>query len=174
MGATTYGRRYLRRLERATSEKLAWAVDQYITTVDHRHFAWEGGDWHPVLARDGHCGLEGRYASCSLLFGQGGYRRDPLRGACHECDVRGGELHRWGCTRLATAMEMLSPDYWPRPVHRPLWLDDQRRNVSVFARSTVLIALALDVPFDAMPPLRADPPPHGPGHWSYWTRAEEP
>ena len=89
MGSTVYGRRYLRRMERALGEQLVHAVDNLVTTVDHRHFAWDGQEWHPVEPADGLCGLEGRYASCGLLFGTAGYLRGLMRGPCHECRTHG-------------------------------------------------------------------------------------
>jgi hypothetical protein len=58
-------------------------------------------------------------------------------------------------------MAAVNPDYWPRPVHRPMWLDDPRRDrVNMRTRATHQIALALDVPIELMGI-------HG-NHWSSW------
>jgi len=163
MGSTVYGRRYLRRMERALGEQLVHAVDNLVTTVDHRHFAWDGQEWHPVEPADGLCGLEGRYASCGLLFGTAGYLRGLMRGPCHECGAGPGALHRWNCRRLAAAMGMVPPDYWPRPVHRPMWMDDTRRRVKTHTKAMAELAIRMDTPFEAvfmrsrkMPPVNVE------------------
>lgn len=37
-------------------------------------------------------------------------------------------LHRADCAKLLSLLAYVNPDYWPRPVHRPLWIDDPRRS----------------------------------------------
>lgn len=180
MGAVVYGRRALRRFERQTGERIVWATGPFLTTVDHRHLAWTGERWTELeqSGTDGPgspCGL-GRtaLASCTFLFGEveRGFTRGLMRGPCRYCAAGDSELHRWDCTKLDELMQRVNPDYWPRPVHRPMWLDDPRRRVGVLTKAVVHLALGLDVPFDLMMPSWADPP--GPGHWSHWVRTEEP
>lgn len=158
MGLQVYGRRALRRFERETGERIVHAVDAggtTLTTVDHRHLAWTGERWAELAQYDlgGHphwpdCGLATRLSSCSLLFGQveSGVHRGLMRGPCPECQATCSQLHRWNCGRLAQAMAVVPPDYWPRPVHRPQWLDDPRR----VAALTLRLAYTMDVPVEVL------------------------
>lgn len=136
MGATVYGRKALRRFERETGERLVHASDGFVTTVDHRHLIWLGERWSELEPGvNGGCGIWPRRSSCDLLFGDstpgGGFGTELLRGPCRECDATCGMLHRWDCSRLDRALDMaVNPDYWPRPIHRPLWYDDPRRTPS--------------------------------------------
>lgn len=172
MAITVYGRRAIRRMERETGEQLAWAAGPYVTTVDHRHLLWTGERWSELEQPDytGGCGVS--LSSCRWLFGEVdyGFTRGLLRGPCRACGVGHGELHQWNCDKLNGLMGYVNPDYWPRPVHRPQWLDDPRRDrVSVRTRSMYQLALGLGVPIDLLS--------HQPGavnHWSAWRSQEEP
>ena len=134
-----YGRRAIRRIERATGERIVHAVEAaggtMATTVDHRHLA-EALGWAAVCWRtptDCGAGL----SSCRDLFGrdEAGAPRHFMRGACWWCDVGPAELHRAWCPLLSRLLgwRSINPDYWPRPVHRPLWRDDPRRRLVVQA-----------------------------------------
>lgn len=139
VGITVYGRRAIRRIERATGERVVHAVETaggtMATTVGHRHLA-EALGWAAVCWRTPtDCGAN--LWSCRALFGADGTgaRVHFMRGACPDCRVGPGELHRAVCPALADllAAPTINPDYWPRPVHRPLWRDDPRRRLVVQA-----------------------------------------
>lgn len=176
----THSRKGLRRLERATGERLVWSTGNWVTTIDHRHLVWDGTDWHPIpdqeaaatVAGYSPCGLPTNLASCQWLFGEPehGFTRGLMRGPCRKCGVGCSELHRWDCAKLDSLMGYVNPDYWPRPVHRPQWMDDPRRDrVNPYTQSAFSIALALNVPIE----LVGIPKPGGPNHWSHWLRPEE-
>ena len=169
MGAIVYGRRALRRFERETGEQIVHAVGPYLTTVDHRHLGWTGERWTELEPLDGHCGLPVRFSSCYELFGNGpGWQRQLMRGLCHDCGTASGALHRWDCDRLSRLMAWVNPDYWPRPVHRPRWMDDPRCPASRTAL-TLRLAVELDVPPELLIV------GVGANHWDVWVRpGEEP
>lgn len=175
MGATTYGRRALRRLERATGERLAWATGPWVTTIDHRHFGWDGHDWHPLPPNPAPanpnitptCGLPTRLSSCTWLFGDprdGSHTTGLMRGPCRACDAACGELHHWQCSRLVWLLGAVNPDYWPRPVHRPMWVDDAR--LSSRLRLLVQLGRELGVPYELLAATG------GAGHWTFGTQVE--
>lgn len=136
MGATVYGRRALRRFERETGEQLVHA-SSILTTVDHRHLAWDGDGWMVLPQTTDDCGtqiyLGYGLTHCHYLFGEPrlGFTRGLMRGPCRTCGVDCGQLHRWDCAKLDRLIEHVNPDYWPKPVHRPLWQDDPRRRPGV-------------------------------------------
>lgn len=135
MSATVYGRRAIRRIERETGEKIVHMSGPFATTADHRHLGWTGEEWVELAQTSDDCGIVSLVgyglSSCSWLFGDSrfGFARGLMRGPCSQCGVGCGELHRWDCGRLNTLMTHVNPDYWPRPVHRPMWQDDPRRRV---------------------------------------------
>lgn len=172
----TYSRKSLRRLERATGEKIVWSTGNWVTTVDHRHSVWDGTDWHPIEDQEAaatvpgysKCGLPTALSSCEWLFGEPefGFTRGLMRGPCKTCGVGCSQLHRWDCAKLSSLMEYVNPDYWPRPVHRPMWMDDPRgQHIDHGTRGVFQVALAMDVPVE----LIGIPSP-GTNHWSHWTR----
>lgn len=178
MGVQVYGRRAIRRFERETGEQIVHAVNlggTILTTRDHRHLAWTGEQWTELEQSDGGndnpwpaCGLATRLSSCSLLFGEAkhGVHRGFMEGPCSTCGVDCSQLHRADCSKLATilALPSVNPDYWPRPVHRPLWLDDDRCPSTPGAlRMRLFYTLA--VPIEAMT--------QGAhlNHWAYWEGA---
>lgn len=134
MSVTVYGRRAIRRIERATGEKIVHATGPWATTVDHRHLAWTGDEWAELHQLSFDCGLPTRLSSCGWLFGESdhGFTRGLMRGPCRSCGAICGELHRHDCSKLATILgsSAVNPDHWPRPVHRPMWQDDPRRRMS--------------------------------------------
>ncbi len=129
MGATVYGRRALRRFERETGEQLVHAAWSFLTTIDHRHLARAGEEWVELHQLSFDCGLPTQLSSCRWLFGEPehGFTRGLMRGPCRTCGVDCGQLHRWDCAKLDELVGHVNPDYWPRPVHRPMWQDDPRR-----------------------------------------------
>lgn len=153
----TNSRKGLRRLERTTGEKLVWATGEWVTTVDHRHLRWSSLNcrWYEMLEQDAAatvpgyspCGLPVALSSCRWLFGEPefGFTRGLMRGPCSQCGVGCSQLHRWDCDRLSSLMEYVNPDYWPRPVHQPMWIDDSWRMVALRTRAVAKLALALDV-----------------------------
>lgn len=170
----THSRKGLRRLERATGERLVWATDNWVTTVDHRHlFQGTGGQWYPIEDQEAaatvpgysKCGLPTALSSCEWLFGEFefGFGRGLMRGPCHKCGVGCGELHRWDCEKLSSLMDYVNPDYWPRPVHRPMWMDDPRCPSSR-TTLTLRLAITMDVPYELLL-TGADT-----NHWSYRER----
>lgn len=172
MGATVYGRRALRRFERETGEQIVHAMGPYLTTVDHRHLGWTGDEWVELVQTvSDQCGLAVQFSSCSTLFGDASgdcgerYHNGLMRGPCGVCGVGCGQLHLWDCARLDTLLGWVSPDYWPRPVHRPRWLDNPRCPSSVTALS-LRLAWTMDVPIEA---LMTGAPVN---HWDHWQRAE--
>lgn len=148
MGATVYGRRAIRRFERQTGEQIVHAAGPFVTTVDHRHLAWTGEHW-TELEQDTHCGVS--LSSCRALFGEvdHGVHRGFMRGPCGTCGVGCSMLHRADCAKLAGLLgwPSVNPDYWPRPVHRPMWMDDPR---PLPRRTAYELAFTLDVPVEAM------------------------
>lgn len=177
MGLHVYGRRALRRFERETGEQIVHAVGPYVTTVDHRHLGWNGAKWvdmaifAPQWPHNDPCRLPVRLSSCTTLFGDlsGGcgqhFHSGLMRGPCRECGVGCGQLHLWDCARLDTLLGWVNPDYWPRPVHRPRWLDDPRCPSS-HAALTLRLAWEMDVPVEA---LLTGAPRH---HWAHWERLQ--
>lgn len=131
MGATVYGRRAIRQFERETGLKVVHSTG-ILTTIDHRHLGWDGERWIELEPFDGSpCGVWPPQSSCSILFGRDadGRRTHFMRGECLTCGAGSGELHRWDCPTLDMLLSWssINPDYWPRPVHRPMWQDDPRR-----------------------------------------------
>ena len=168
----TNSRKGLRRLERATGEKLVWATGSFVTTIDHRHLLWTGEHWSELEQPDmeGGCGMWPRLSSCEWLFGEPefGFTRGLMRGPCKTCGVGCSELHRWNCGKLNELMTFVNPDYWPRPVHRPQWMDDLRsEHIDYGTRGAFQLALATNVPIE----LIGIPNP-GTNHWSYWLGPE--
>lgn len=168
MGATIYGRRALRRFERETGEQVVHAMGPYLTTVDHRHLAWTGERWTELEPFDGHCGLPTRLSSCYELFGDGGYYTGLMRGPCRICGVGCGQLHMWDCGKLGRLLAWVNPDYWPRPVHRPRWLDDPHAPRSA-AALMLRLAYTMGVPVEV---LLAGAPRSDWAHWEDGTAAE--
>ncbi len=133
MSITVYGRKSIRRFEREIGEKIVHASGEWVTTLDHRHFWWDGCAWQQLpLQPDSEypCGVP-YLSSCSLLFGrdENGHSTHFMRGACSgSCGAGPGRLHAWDCTHLRYLLEFrsINPDYYPRPVHRPMWMDDPR------------------------------------------------
>jgi hypothetical protein len=171
MGVTVYGRKAIRRVERETGERIVHVAGGWFTTVDHRHFGWDGAAWQPLAqvpaGRYGSpCGLPVALSSCRWLFGEPehGFTRGLMRGPCGTCGVGCSMLHRADCTKLLSLLSHVSPDYWPRPVHRPQWIDDPRR-VRTANHSSLEMAYLLDVPIEA---LLTGAPPHD---WAYWESA---
>lgn len=157
MAAIVYGRKALHRFERETGERLVWAAGPWVTTIDHRHLARADDGWHEIPDQDAAatvpgyspCGLPTALSSCRWLFGEPefGFTRGLMRGPCGQCGVGCSELHRWDCGRLNSLMTYVNPDYWPRPVHRPMWMDDPRCPTS---RTALMLRLAItmDVPVE--------------------------
>jgi hypothetical protein len=135
MGAAVHGRKAIRRVERETGEQIVHMASGWFTTVDHRHFGWDGAAWRPLIAQiqigryGSPCGLPVALSSCRWLFGEPeeGFTRGLMRGPCGTCGVGCSMLHRADCIKLLSLLAYVNPDYWPRPVHRPLWADDPRR-----------------------------------------------
>lgn len=157
MGATIYGRRAIRRVERETGLQIVHMGGAMLTTVDHRHYLRTlNGGWGELTQTADSC-MGGRYAygysSCRMLFGEPdiGFTRGLLRGPCRTCGVGCSELHRWNCAKLNEVIRWpsLNPDYWPRPVHRPRWLDDPRR-VRTINHSSLEMAYLMNVPYEAL------------------------
>lgn len=164
MGITVYGRRAIRRFERETGEQIVHAAGPYLTTIDHRHLIWTGERWSELeSSHAGSCGLPTRLSSCSKLFGYGGHYRGFMRGPCRDCDADCGQLHYWDCPTLDEILDWrsINPDYWPRPVHRPRWLDDPRCPSTTFTL-TARLAYTMDVPLELLI-TGADR-----NHWSGW------
>jgi hypothetical protein len=172
VGITVYGRKAIRRVERAIGEQIVHMAGPWVTTRDHKHLVWRGGDWHPATTSpadvDGSgCGVH--LWSCGILFGRdtGGVPTHFMRGQCAAkpgCGAGPGQLHAWNCPHLQTILEMntINPDYYPRPVHRPQWLDDPRRDrVRLDTRLMFQLALDLDVPIELM-----GTTPAFPNHWA--------
>jgi len=170
LGATVYGRRAIRRVERQTGLRVVHMTGSILTTVDHDHY-WEQGDgaWGLLEPIADTCAM-GRFgyglSSCQMLFGEPeyGFTRGLLRGPCRTCGVGCSELHRWDCAKLHYVLSWgsVNPDYWPRPVHRPQWMDDPRRT----RRYTALeLGYLLNVPLEA---LTLGAAPH---QWAYWESA---
>lgn len=129
MGITVYGRRLIRRWEGQTGERIVHAAGAWLTTIDHRHLEWTGHDdgtdrWAPMATCP-------PLSSCLLMFGRDehGARQHFMLGACSKCDAAPGQGHRHDCGVLLDLLswKSINPDYWPRPVHRPMWTDDPRR-----------------------------------------------
>mgnify|MGYP001561449236 FL=1 len=134
MGATVYGRRAIRRFERETGEKLVHA-STFLTTIDHRHLGWTGERWTELEPFDGSpCGAWPPLSSCRILFGrdESGRHVHFMLGECLTCGVGVAEPPEWWCPTLDMLLSWssINPDYWPRPVHRPMWQDDPRRLAS--------------------------------------------
>jgi hypothetical protein len=130
MALHVYGRQARRRFERQTGERIVWAAGVWLTDIGHGHWRWHQprAVWLPLpWASDTDCGLH--LASCRTLFGvdRDGAPRHFMLGGCDRCAAGVREPHRWDCPNLLTAMDSVDPDYWPRPVHRPLWMDDKRK-----------------------------------------------
>lgn len=170
----TTNRRKLRRLERATGERVVWSTGNWLTTADHHHLVRDtAGRWYSIPDQEAaatmpgysKCGIPTALSSCEWLFGEFefGFGRGLMRGPCKTCGVGCSELHHWDCAKLDSLMEYVNPDYWPRPVHRPLWMDDPRCPTSRTAL-TLRLAVTMDVPVGAMV-TGADV-----NHWSYWER----
>lgn len=163
MAITVYGRKAIRRFERETGERIVHAAGPYLTTIDHRHLAWTGEYWTELEATFGGCGLPTRLASCWTLFGYGSYYTGFMRGPCRDCEADCGQLHYWDCPTLDHIMDLpsVNPDYWPRPVHRPRWLDSEGGGrVNTRTRLMHLLALGLDVPVELLG--------GGVNHWASW------
>jgi hypothetical protein len=131
MGSMVYGRRAIRQFERETGEKIVHA-STFLTTVDHRHLGWTGERWTELEPFDGSdCGVWPPQSSCGILFGRDheGARTQFMLGECLTCGAGPGEAHHFGCSILDMLLSWpsINPDYWPRPVHRPQWVDDPRR-----------------------------------------------
>lgn len=173
MGATVYGRRAIRRVERETGLQVVHMNGAMLTTVDHRHYLRTlNGGWGELAQTDISCmgGLYSYgYSSCRMLFGEPdtGFTRGLLRGPCRTCGVGCSMLHRWDCAKLNEVIRWpsLNPDYWPRPVHRPRWFDDPRR-VRTLNHSALELAYVLDAPLEAL--LMGGTP----RQWTYWESAE--
>lgn len=133
MAITVYGRRRIRAIERATGERIVHAAGPWVTTVDHRHLEWLAEEVWLMLppAEAGVCAPGVALSSCRTMFGtdEAGARRHFMLGACDVCGAGPTEQHRHNCRVLLDllARPSINPDYWPRPVHRPLWQDDPRR-----------------------------------------------
>jgi len=122
---TVYGRRVIRAIERETGERIVHAAGLYATTVDHRHLQWVDGWTARPWTDAADCGV--RLSSCRTLFGvdELGAPRHFMAGACTVCHVGPGEPHRHWCGVLLDLLgwPSINPDYWPKPVHRPMWMD---------------------------------------------------
>lgn len=137
MGLHVYGRRARRRFSRQTGDQIVWAVGGgherwglWLTSIEHGHWQWDQQRfmWWPLAwVSDTDCGLH--LASCQTLFGinEHGAPRNFMLGCCARCPARPGQPHLWNCPTLLTVLGCVDPDYWPRPVHRPLWMDDPRK-----------------------------------------------
>ena len=131
MGITVFGRKAIRRVERETGLRIVHMAGPWLTTIDHVHYQrkdnnpdrWVLVDW------DGpHCGVN--LYSCTVLFGRDGegYRRHFMRGACDSCGTTAYMQHHWDCPTLLRLLTWtdINPDYWPVPVHLPMWFSDFR------------------------------------------------
>ena len=128
MGITVYGRKAIRRFERETCQRIVHAVGwptPLITTTQHGHYQRIApGYWRMELwGSPTTCGLG--LSSCRVMFGldQAGVPRWFMRGACDVCGVGPYLPHYYDCPVLLRLLAdpAINPDYYPRPVHLPLW-----------------------------------------------------